>query len=151
MQSFHRILLDMCKHLMMQSLIWQMVPTTTSEDPILDIPEGSVGRRHGHVPRGSAAPPPTQPPVSLEQLLATQNDSMRKLVENDECHGARCQQPRHQGRDSSYSDFLATHPPVFADATNPLEANSWLRTTESKFGLLHCTEYQKTLYAAQQL
>jgi hypothetical protein len=53
--------------------------------------------------------------------------------------------------DSSYSDFLATHPPVFADAIDPLEANSWLRTTESKFGLLHCTEYQKTLYAAHQL
>jgi hypothetical protein len=35
--------------------------------------------------------------------------------------------------------------------TNPLEADSWLRTIESKFGLLYCTEYQKTLYAMQQL
>jgi hypothetical protein len=50
-----------------------------------------------------------------------------------------------------YSDFLVTHPPVFADATNPLEADSWLHTTESKFGLLHYIEYQNTLYAAQQL
>jgi hypothetical protein len=73
---------------------------------------------------------------------------MRSLVENDECHGAELQQPRHQERDSSYSDFLTTHPPVFADATDPLEADSWLRTMESMFGLLHCTEYQKTLYAA---
>jgi hypothetical protein len=32
-----------------------------------------------------------------------------------------------------------------------LEVDSWLRTTESMFGLLHCIEYQKTLYAAQQL
>jgi hypothetical protein len=31
------------------------------------------------------------------------------------------------------------------------EADSWLCTTKSKFGLLHCTEYQKTLYAVQQL
>jgi hypothetical protein len=46
---------------------------------------------------------------------------------------------------------LATHPPVFADATDPLEADNWLYTTESKFGLHHCIEYQKTLYAAQQL
>ena len=52
---------------------------------------------------------------------------------------------------TSYSDFLATHPPLFSGAKNPLEADDWLRTTESKFGLLHCTEYQKTLYAAQQL
>jgi hypothetical protein len=47
--------------------------------------------------------------------------------------------------------FLATHPPVFTDATNPLEVDSWLRTMESKFGLLHCIEYQKTLYASHQL
>jgi hypothetical protein len=76
---------------------------------------------------------------------------MRRLIENDERRGAERQQPRHQERDSSYSDFLATHPPVFADAIDPLEADSWLCTTESKFGLLHYTEYQKTLYAAQQL
>jgi hypothetical protein len=50
-----------------------------------------------------------------------------------------------------YSDFLATHPAVFADATDPLEVDSWLHTKESKFGLLHCTEYQRTLYAVQQL
>jgi hypothetical protein len=29
-------------------------------------------------------------------------------------------------------------------------ADRWLRTTESKFGLLHYTEYQKIVYAAQQ-
>jgi hypothetical protein len=107
-----------------------MVHTRTSEDAILDIPEGSIRRGRGQVPRGSAPPPP---PVSLEQLLAIQNDLMRRLVENDEHRGAERQQPRHQEKDSPYSDFLATHPPVFADATDPLEADSWLRTTESKF------------------
>jgi hypothetical protein len=32
----------------------------------------------------------------------------------------------------------------------PLQGD-WLRTTESEFRLLHCTEYQKTLYATRQL
>jgi hypothetical protein len=41
----------------------------------------------GQVPRGGAPPPP---PVSLEQLLAMQNDLMRRLVENDEYRGAEC-------------------------------------------------------------
>jgi uncharacterized membrane protein len=50
---------------------------------------------------------------------------------------------------TSYSEFLSNHPPLFSRAKDPLEADDWLRTTESKFGLLHCTEYQKTLYAAQ--
>jgi hypothetical protein len=60
-------------------------------------------------------------------------------MENETCHVAERQQPRHHDRDSSYSNFLATHPPVFSYATNPLEADSWLRTIESKFSLLHCT------------
>ncbi len=75
---------------MMQSSIWQMVRTRTFKDSILKIPEGSIGRGHGQVPHGGA-PPPT--PVSLEQLLATQNDLMRRLIENDEHRGAERQQP----------------------------------------------------------
>jgi hypothetical protein len=52
---------------------------------------------------------------------------------------------------TSYIDFLVTHPPIFSGAKDLLETDDWLRITESKFGVLHCTEYQKTLYAAQQL
>jgi hypothetical protein len=77
---------------MMQSSIWQIVHTRTFEDPILNIPNKSVGCGRGHVPRGSAAP---RSPVSLEQLLATQNDLMRRLVKNDERHGAGRQQLQH--------------------------------------------------------
>jgi hypothetical protein len=101
-----------------------MVRTRTSEDSILDILEGSVGCGLGQVPRSGAPPPPPRQSVSLEQLLAIQNDLMRRLVEIDEHRGAERQQPRHQERDSSYSDFLATRPPVFADATDPSEADS---------------------------
>jgi hypothetical protein len=71
-----------------------MVHTRTFEELNLNNPEGSTGR--GPVPRGGAPPPP---PVSLEQLLATQNDLVRRLVENDECCGAERQQHRHQERD----------------------------------------------------
>jgi hypothetical protein len=85
MQRLHHILIDLCKCLMMQSSIWQMMRTRTSNESILDIPEGSVGRGCGQAPRGGAPPHPS---VSLEQLVATQNDLMRRLVENDECRGA---------------------------------------------------------------
>jgi hypothetical protein len=43
---------------------------------------------------------------------------------------------------------MATHPPFFTEAGEPLEADHWLRVIESKFGLLHCTKVQKTLFAA---
>jgi hypothetical protein len=81
----------------------------------------------------------------------TQNDLMWPLMENETCHGTDRQQPQHQGRDSSYSDFLVTHPSNFVEATDPLEADNLLRTTKSKLGVLHCIEFRKTLYAAQQL
>jgi hypothetical protein len=35
--------------------------------------------------------------------------------------------------------------------SSPLESDHWLQVIESKFGLLHCTEVQKTLLATQQL
>jgi hypothetical protein len=57
---------------------------------------------------------------------------------------------RDQAR-SSYVEFLATQPPAFTEASEPLEADHWLRTIESKFDLLNCTENQKTLFVAQQL
>jgi hypothetical protein len=122
-----------------------------SKELNLNIPEGSAECGRGQVPHGNAPQPPPRPPVGLEELLATQNDMVRRLVENDEHRGVKRQQPRHQERDSSYLDFLATHPLVFSDVADPFEANSWFHTTESKFGLLHCIEYQKTLYIAQQL
>jgi hypothetical protein len=128
-----------------------MVHTRAYEEPILGIPKGSTGHGRGQAPRGNAPPPPPHAPISLEQLLATQNDLMCLIMENETRRVAEHQQPRHQDWDSSYSDFLPTHPLVFTDVTDPLEVDSWLRMTKSKFSLLHYIEYQKTLYAAQQL
>jgi hypothetical protein len=131
-----------------------MVCTRATDDNVLDIPEGSAlhGRGHGQPSCGNAPLPPLHPPVSLEQLLATQNELMTLLIQNEARRGAeRPQHPRYQDMNMSYSEFLVTHPPLFCRGKDPLEADDWLCTTESKFSLLHCTEYQKTLYAAQQL
>jgi hypothetical protein len=77
---------------------------------------------------------------------------MSVLVQN-EAHREveRPQHHQHKDMNTPYSDFLATHPLVFSRAKNPLEVDDWLCTAESKFGLLHNIEYQKNLYAAQQL
>jgi hypothetical protein len=52
---------------------------------------------------------------------------------------------------TTYSDFAATHPPVFTEAGEPLEADHWLCAIESKFALLCSTEVQKTFFTVQQL
>jgi hypothetical protein len=114
-----------------------------------DEPEFSTRHRgtfHPLVPPSS----PLMPPVSLEQLLAPLNAIVQKLAAIDERQAGQSQ-PYQASQESSYFDFLATQPPEFAEVMDPLEANNWLRVTESKFGLLHSTELQKTLFAAQQL
>jgi hypothetical protein len=44
---------------------------------------------------------------------------------------------------------VLSHSPV--EARELLEVDSWLRTIESKFGLLHGTMNQMTMFTAQQL
>jgi hypothetical protein len=59
-----------------------MVCTRSTEEHVLDTPEPSAS--------WGQAPPPPAPHllVSLKQLLATQNELMRTLVENDTHRGA---------------------------------------------------------------
>jgi hypothetical protein len=75
---------------MMQSYLWQMVHTRAAEEAALNIPEGSIdyGCAHGQAPRDSAPPPPPRPPVSVDQLLTTQNELKRLLVQNEARRGA---------------------------------------------------------------
>jgi hypothetical protein len=48
---------------------------------------------------------------------------------------------------------LVLSPPLFHKADEPLDADAWLRTIESKFALLAapCSDENKALFAAQQL
>jgi hypothetical protein len=133
-----------------------MVRTRATEDASFDIPEGSVGRErgrgrgHGQARCDNPPSPPPCAPVSIEELLATQNELMRVLVQNEAHHGVECpQHHRQQDMNMSYSNFLATHSPIFSGAKDLLDVDDWLRTTKSKFGMLNCTEYQKTLYVVQ--
>jgi hypothetical protein len=120
-----------------------------------DVPEssnahaGAATNELRNAARGTPPPPlPPLPSMSLEQLLAMQNELLRVLTENLVQCEAR---PPHRqpGVGTSYTDFLATHPPTFAEVTDSLEADNWLCIIDSKFGLLHCTEIQKTLFTAQ--
>jgi hypothetical protein len=122
-----------------------------------DVPESSNTRAGvatnelRNAARGTPPPPLPPPPlVSLEQLLAMQNELMRVMTESL-VQREVCPPHRQLGVETSYTDFLATHPPTFAEAIDPLEADNWLRIIESKFGLLHYSEIQKTLFATQQL
>jgi hypothetical protein len=105
-----------------------MVCTRTG-DFTRDVPEPSNAHARAttnephNAARGTPPPPPSPPsPVSLKRLLATQNELMRVLTENlvqREVHPPH-RKPRVE---TSYIDFLETHLLMFAEATDPLEAN----------------------------
>jgi hypothetical protein len=99
-----------------------------------------------------SSPPPTLAEViaSIRESREEQTELLRLLVTNSNRDGTVVGNARDQVR-SSYVEFLATHPPTFTEASEPLEADHWFHTVESRFDLLNCTENQKTLFAAQQL
>jgi hypothetical protein len=106
-------------------------------------------------PLTRAGNPP--PPLTLAQAIALileshdeQTKLLWQLVDNSARggHGVRNAPALAL---TTYSDFAATHPPLFTEAGEPLEADHWLWVIQSKFGLLHCTEVQKTLFAEQHL
>jgi hypothetical protein len=126
-----------------------MVRTRSRKGMCDDVSESSTRNRGAFRPLMPPPSPPT-PLVSLEQQPASQNAIMQRLVAIDERQAVQSQQDQ-KPQESSYFDLLATQPPQFTETTYPLEANHWLRVTEAKFGLLHCSEFQKTLFAAEQL
>jgi hypothetical protein len=85
--------------------------------------------------------------------MARQTELLNQLVQ------AQINQFHHPSRGNDehplagYQDFLSTQPPLFHKADEPLDADAWLRTIESKCALLFapCSDANKALFVAQQL
>ena len=100
---------------------------------------------------GSGTPPPPPPMPDFAQVLAAQSELLCQLVQGN--HQQRGEHRDHHPQSTTYSDFLGTQPPLFNRTEEPLDADAWLRTIESKFSLLQvpCSEASKARFAAQQL
>jgi hypothetical protein len=100
--------------------------------------------------------PPPVPPTLAEAIAALVNATANNTRFLCEMAGNQFQQPGGRAYPqgllkTSYLDFSETCPPLFVKAEDPLEADEWIRVIEQKFGLIRCTETQKSLFAAQQL
>ena len=89
-----------------------------------------TGRGHGGVP--PHPPPPL--PLTIEQLLAVQTQLMQALVQNQQ------NQPIGGAPRDKHGEFLKGHPPVFSHATDPLEADDWLRAVEKQLNIAQCDD-----------
>jgi hypothetical protein len=100
--------------------------------------------------------PPPIPPTLAEAIAALVNATadntrfLRELAGNQFQHQGGRVLPQGP-RETLYLDFSETRPPFFVKVEDPLKADEWVRVMEQKFGLIRCTETQKSLFAAQQL
>jgi hypothetical protein len=116
-----------------------------------------VNTHKGQGEAGAAQPNEPPLPPTLAQAIASilksrdeQTKLLCQLVNNSTRGGNGVRNAQGQAP-TTYADFMATRPPTFTEAGELLEADHWLRTIESMFGLLCCTEHQKTLFEMQQL
>ena len=144
----------------------------------LDEGQGKSGRAHepnGESHRAPLLAPPPPPPLPMtpaeimaellaarwesaaaHQEIAHAMDIMAQAIAGltrgghggNGGNGGGAHHPKGQ---SSYQDFLKTHPPIFTPSDEPLEAEHWLCTLEQKFQLLEVTNEQKVYFAMQQL
>jgi hypothetical protein len=77
--------------------------------------------------------------ASILESRDEQTELLRLLMTNSTRGGNTASNARGQAQ-STYAEFLATHPLIFAEASEPLDADNWLYTNVPKFGLLHCTK-----------
>ena len=104
---------------------------------------------HGNGDHGAPPPPPPSLAQAIAALIADRNEQTELLRQLVESHAGRGRQVPPAGTD--YVGFLATQPPLFHKANDPLEADAWIRTIEDKFSILDYSEVNKTAFAAQQL
>lgn len=79
----------------------------------------------------------------MAQVILQQTQILQALLNN--------QQTGPIGCNSKLADFLKTRPLTFATANEPLEAEDWLRDTEKKLWLAHCSNEDKVDFATYQL
>src|SRR5437868_11158335 len=79
-------------------------------------------RRGAETSQQGAENNPPPPPQTLAEIVAQQTQILHMLAQN------QLNQQQPQGRQAqpqaaSYNDFAGTHPPIFAKADDPLEAD----------------------------
>ena len=96
----------------------------------------------GKVPTSNTSP---SSPPTIEQALMMQTQlsptTAQSVLNN----------PQETPPIDKRGEFLMRHPPTFSHASDPLEADEWLRVVERQLDIAHCDDQEKVLFAAGQL
>ena len=99
--------------------------------------------------RMAAPPNPPDLAQAIAAMLTGRDEQMPLLREIVQQGRVPRPDQHHQPPIPGYEQFLGTQPPLFYKADEPLEADSWLRTIESKFTLHPYNDNDKAGFAAQ--
>ncbi|WVZ90164.1 LOW QUALITY PROTEIN: hypothetical protein U9M48_036491 [Paspalum notatum var. saurae] len=132
----------LCTHMMAMSLrclcYKQMVNTRRN----------AAGGNANQGNQGGGNPLPNPPPLTPEQfynlqmqMMATMTNAVHVLQQ------AQAQALPPPPRDRR-GDFLKGHPPTFSHATEPLQADDWLRAVERQLEIAQCNDRERVLYGS---
>jgi hypothetical protein len=82
----------------------------------------------------------------MEQLMLMQTQLMQTMMDRLD-HQPAVVPPPVQVRDKR-GEFMKGRPPIFTHASDPLEADDWLRAVEKQLNIAQCNEMEKVLYAS---
>ncbi|CAO2141437.1 unnamed protein product [Urochloa humidicola] len=88
----------------------------------------------------------------MEELVRMQTQLMQTMAQSMVMMQQNQQNPQHQApvRDRR-AEFTRGNPPKFSHASNPLDADDWLKAVERQLDIAQCTDREKVLYASGQL
>src|SRR4051812_37806029 len=115
-----------------------------------DTPRRRSARQAGLSPE-RPPPPPPQAPTTEQVIRMFEERRNQELMELLRGMQNIVGQNQKQGSRSKLSDFQRTRPPSFDQATDPIEADDWLRTMEKKLEIAHCDEVYKVPFATHYL
>ncbi|CAN6195134.1 unnamed protein product [Urochloa humidicola] len=81
------------------------------------------------------------------QLMQQMTQTMVALQQNQQNPPVPANPPVRDRR----GEFLKGRPPTFSHASNPMEAEDWLKAVERQLDIAQCNDREKVLYASGQL
>jgi hypothetical protein len=134
LSPYHCLSLPYCRVLISELMV------TYLNDRMVNTRNEMGGPEPAH-PNGNPPPLPTLAQV-IALILESRDEQielLQQLVANSArgSHGAR---NNLAPTSTTYGDFVATHPPLFTEAGEPLEVDHWLQVIESKF--CSCTTHR---------
>jgi len=89
-------------------------------------------------------------PITVEELMQTQNEMMHVFMQHLQQHPPPPPPPPPVHERDKNGEFMKGRPPVCTHSADPMEADDWLRAVERQLNKAQCNDLEKVLYGSGQ-